>query len=83
MLTVKLYTKQGCHLCEDVKAQLAALSLVYPHSLVEIDIYNDPDLLRAYHLIIPVVEIGEVRLQAPITNAQLTAVLQEMSRREL
>lgn len=79
MLTVTLYTKQGCHLCEDVKAQLAALSLVYPHSLVEIDIYQDPDLLRAYHLIIPVVEIGDVRLQAPITNMQLTAVLQKMS----
>ncbi|GAB4268109.1 MAG: hypothetical protein Kow0080_10750 [Candidatus Promineifilaceae bacterium] len=82
MLTVTLYTKQGCHLCEDVKAQLAALSFVYPHSLVEIDIYKAPDLLRAYHLIIPVVEIGEIRLQAPITQMQLTAALQKMSQQK-
>ena len=38
MLTVTLYTRKGCGLCEEAKAELAALEKEYPHRLAEVDI---------------------------------------------
>ncbi len=75
MLTITLYSKPGCHLCEDVKAILANLQARYPHQLVEIDIRGDRALFARYHLTIPVVQIGDVALEAPITAVQLEAAL--------
>ena len=75
MVEVTLYTKPGCHLCEDVKEMLVGLTAVLPHHLTEIDITNDRDLFNRYHLNIPVVRIGQTELQAPITAAQLRAAL--------
>ena len=75
MVEVTLYTKPGCHLCEDVKAMLAALTAVSPHHLTEIDITSDRNIFARYHLTIPVVHIGATELQAPITVAQLEATL--------
>ena len=75
MVEVTLYTKPGCHLCEDVKEMLVGLTAVYPHHLTEIDITNDRDIFNRYHLTIPVVHIGQTELQAPITAAQLRAAL--------
>jgi glutaredoxin len=76
MIEVTLYTKPGCHLCEDVKAALQALTAVYPHHLSETDITGSRDLFARYHLIIPVVHVGQTELQAPITAVQLKAALQ-------
>lgn len=50
---------------------LAGLTAVYPHQLTEIDIAQDHELFSRYHYIIPVVHIGAVKLQAPITIDQL------------
>ncbi len=73
--TVTLYTRPGCHLCEEVKIALVQLQGLFPHTLVEIDITADPALLRRYHLTIPVVQIGDVTLEAPITSGQLVQAL--------
>lgn len=70
-----LYTKPGCHLCEDVKTALERLTAVRPHHLSEIDITSDRDIFARYHLTIPVVHIGRIKLQAPITAAQLESAL--------
>ena len=75
LVEVTLYTKPGCHLCEDVKAELDRLTAVHPHHLTEINISSDRDIFARYHLIIPVVHIGCTELQAPITAAQLKAAL--------
>jgi glutaredoxin len=75
MIEVTLYTKAGCHLCEDVKAMLAGLTAVFPHHLTEIDITSDRATFARYHLTIPVVHIGQIELQAPITSAHLEAAL--------
>ncbi len=75
MINVILYTKPGCHLCEDVKEMLAGLTAVHPHTLTEIDITSDRDIFTRYHFTIPVVHIGQIELQAPITSAQLEAAL--------
>lgn len=74
-LELILFSKDGCGLCDEVKADLSRLAGAYPHQLTEIDITSDRDIFKQYHFIIPVVRIGEVELQAPITAAQLEAAL--------
>lgn len=75
MIEVKLYSRQGCHLCEEVKDLLGELHTQYPHQLIEIDIESSNDLLRAYGLEIPVVQIGPYTLKAPITRVELAMTL--------
>jgi glutaredoxin len=53
--TVDLYARPGCHLCDDARAQLAALTAELSFTLVEHDIEADDDLHRRYLERIPVV----------------------------
>ena len=78
MLTVTLYTKEGCGLCNEVKAELAGLAVDFPHNLQEIDITQDSGLFARYRFAIPVVKIGDVTLNAPITAVQLAAALEKV-----
>lgn len=75
MLTVTLYTRKGCGLCEEAKAQLAELEGEFPHRLAEVDIESDAGLLKRYLTSIPVVEIGPYTLSAPITKEQMRVTL--------
>ena len=77
MVKVTLYAKAGCHLCAEVKEMLGQLTAVHPHHLTEIDITQDPAIFARYHYTIPVVHIGDRKLQAPITAAQLEAALRD------
>lgn len=76
-LQVTLYTKDGCSLCDKVKAQLALLQTTQPHQLKEVDITQDEALFAQYKHAIPVVLIGESTLKAPILAVDLEAALQE------
>lgn len=71
MITVTLYSKKDCHLCEQVKADLKAIEEKYPHRLVEMDIESDPALQKAYFDKIPVVEVGPYKLLAPFDKQKL------------
>ncbi|RJP51437.1 MAG: DUF2085 domain-containing protein [Anaerolineaceae bacterium] len=75
MLTVTLYTRKSCGLCDEAKAELAALETEFPHRLAEVDIESDPALLKRYLTAIPVLEIGPYTLHAPITKEQLRMTL--------
>lgn len=75
MQTITLYTKDGCTLCDYVKAHLVTRQDDFPHQLTEVDITQDHATFMYYRYIIPVVEIGEMTLKAPITNEQLEAAL--------
>ena len=74
-LSVTLYGRQDCKLCDEVKEWLAALQQQYPHRLAEIDIDADPELRKAYTDQIPVVEIGPYQLKAPISRQSLEMTL--------
>lgn len=78
MLTIRLYTKEGCSLCEEVKQELAGLQASYLHHLTEIDITQDTAVFQKYRSIIPVVQIAAMELQAPISRQQLESALQAM-----
>ena len=75
MLTVTLYTRKDCHLCEQAKADLESIQEKYPHRLVEIDIDTDPALQKKYLLEIPVVEVGPYALKSPFDKQKLMMTL--------
>ncbi len=75
MINVTLYLRENCHLCETTKADLASLQAEIPHRLVEVDIDGNRDLLVAYGLEVPVVEVGPYRLIAPMTRDDLKMTL--------
>jgi glutaredoxin len=53
--TVELYGRDGCHLCDDARTQLAALAPELGFTLIEHDIEADDTLHRRYLERIPVV----------------------------
>jgi uncharacterized membrane protein len=75
MLTVTLYMRKDCHLCEQAKADLDSLQSQYPHRLVEIDIERDPALQKKYLVEIPVIEVGPYVLKAPFDKQKLMMTL--------
>jgi Glutaredoxin-like domain (DUF836) len=75
-LDATLYAKAGCHLCESAEASLARLQARYPHRLHVRDITRDAALFERYALRIPVLAVGGVEYDAPLTPAVLTHALQ-------
>jgi glutaredoxin len=57
---VILYTRPGCHLCEEAKRAMLAAGCEGQYTLREIDIDSDPALARRYGWDIPVVLIEGV-----------------------
>lgn len=57
---VTLYTRPGCHLCEEAKRAMLAARCDALYTLREINIDLDPELTRRYGWDVPVVLINEV-----------------------
>ena len=59
--TVRLFTKEGCTLCDKVKDVLIEIRGDYPHSLEQIDITDEEhcDWYEKYKYDIPVLHIGD------------------------
>ena len=78
-----LYTRPGCHLCEEARA--IAQSLLEDRAargrptaaIRERDITTNPEWERAYLERIPVLELGGRRLELSISAAKLRAFLDE------
>ncbi|MEW6718047.1 MAG: DUF2085 domain-containing protein [Chloroflexota bacterium] len=75
MITVTLFGREGCHLCDYVREMLGELQTEVPHELVEIDIERDGDLTAAYGSDIPVVEVGPYSVRFPFTRQDLLMTL--------
>lgn len=78
-----LYARPGCGLCDETRALLGALlderrtaGLPTPR-FVERDIERDPGLERAWFTSIPVVEIGESRLELATSAAKLRRLMHD------
>ncbi len=71
MITITLYTRKECKLCDQAKADLVSLQEKYPHRLVEVDIDFDPALKKKYAEKVPVVEVGPYSLSAPFDKQKL------------
>jgi glutaredoxin len=58
MVQVVLYSKPGCHLCDDVKEQLYRLRQEHAFELRECNILEDPEALANFKDEIPVVFVN-------------------------
>lgn len=73
---VVLYTRQGCHLCDQAWEQLDGARRRYGFALRQIDIDADADLIRAYGECVPVVAIdGKVRFRGVVNRVLLERLL--------
>jgi glutaredoxin len=54
---VTFYTKPGCHLCEEARAEIAKSGCAGLYAYEEVEILSDPELKRRYGYDIPVVVI--------------------------
>ncbi len=67
-----LYTRRDCHLCEEMKAEIARVLVDEPYDLEEVDIDTDPELVRAYDRSVPVLAIaGKVAFKGRLTAEEL------------
>jgi glutaredoxin len=57
---VVIYSKPGCHLCDEAKASILSAGCTEEFDLEEIDIESDEELLRKYKYDIPVIAINGI-----------------------
>jgi glutaredoxin len=75
---VVLYSRPGCHLCDDAAELLERLAQRIPIALTEVNILSDIDLYERYKHSIPVVALaGGPALAAPIRADELERLLVE------
>ena len=55
---VTIYSRPGCHLCEEVKSQMAPLLAEFGARLTEINIDEDQELRARYDYDVPVIFLG-------------------------
>lgn len=78
---VTLYTRPGCHLCDEAKQAMLAARCEGQYTLREINIDLDPELVRRYGWDIPVVAINGVdtfkhRLTSPEFAREIRRVVE-------
>jgi len=75
-IAVVLYTRAGCHLCDDAKRLLEKYTESHGLTVTEIDIDHDPTLKAQFDLCVPVVEInGKVRFRGTVNEVLLRRIL--------
>ena len=76
MIALTIYSRPGCHLCEEMKAVVGAVARQIALRLDEIDISSDPALEALYGLEIPVLMVeGKKVAKYRIAEAELRNVL--------
>ena len=72
-----IYSRPGCHLCDEMKAVVAAVARTTALRIQEIDISGDADLEARYGLEIPVLLVdGKKAAKYRITAGDLRRVLE-------
>jgi glutaredoxin len=61
-LEVTLYTRRGCHLCDEAKSQIAPVLAEFGARLREVDIDADPKLRELYNLDVPVIFLADRKI---------------------
>jgi glutaredoxin len=78
MRTVTLYTRPGCHLCDDARAALRQLRAQHEFEIDEVNIETDDALHAAYLERIPVIcldgeHVSDYFLDEPTLTARLNS----------
>jgi glutaredoxin len=76
MIAVTLYSRPGCHLCDEMKAVVDRVARSIPLAVEQIDISTDPLLEERYGLEIPVLLVnGRKAAKFRIAEDQLRRLL--------
>jgi hypothetical protein len=76
VIALTLYSRPGCHLCDEMKAVIARVAHSIPLTLGEIDISADAELDARYGLDIPVLMVeGKIAAKHRVTDAELQRLL--------
>ena len=78
VIALTLYSRPGCHLCDDMKATVDRVSRSMPGSITvdEVDISTDRELEARYGLEIPVLLVnGRKAAKVRVTEDELRRVL--------
>jgi glutaredoxin len=76
VITLTLYSRPGCHLCDEMKAVINRVAQSNPLQLEEIDISANADLEARYGLEIPVLMVeGRKAAKYRIGEAELRKLL--------
>lgn len=57
-----VYSRTGCHLCEDMEVALSELQKELVFQLQRIDVDSDPALAAAYGTLVPVLKEGDIEI---------------------
>jgi len=80
MAHVIIYSKPGCHLCEEAIRVLQRIQTQNPFTLEEVNIQDDPTLLAEYGEQIPVVTLnGTFLFEYTVDETRLRQLLKEVN----
>jgi glutaredoxin len=81
---VTLYTRPGCHLCEEAKSAIAPVLREFGATLREVNVEEDPRLHERYGWDVPVIFIGARKAaKHRVDLAQFRRQLRESASQEL
>jgi glutaredoxin len=76
LIQVTIYSRPGCHLCDEMKAIVAHVARTMPIDLQEVDVSASAELEALYGLEIPVLMIdGKKTAKYRVTEAELRRAL--------
>ena len=76
MISITLYSRPGCHLCEEMKSVVSRVARLMPITLAEVDISSDPELERQYGIEVPVLFVdGRKAAKYRIAEDELIRIL--------
>lgn len=76
MIQLSIYSRPGCHLCDQMKTVVQRVASTIPLTLEEIDVSHDADLERLYGVDIPVLMMeGRKVAKHRISESDLRRVL--------
>jgi glutaredoxin len=76
LIQVTIYSRPGCHLCEEMKTVVQHVARSTPLALSEVDISSDAELETQYGLEIPVLMIeGKKAAKYRVTEEELRRIL--------
>ena len=62
MIEFTVYSRVGCHLCEDLLQQLIQLQQAHNFKINEVDVDSSPQLIEQYGLQVPVVTCDDEQI---------------------
>jgi hypothetical protein len=76
VIALTLYSRPGCHLCDDMRAVIARVARTMSVALEDVDISTDAELEARYGPEIPVLLVdGMKAAKYRVTEQQLTRIL--------